>query len=136
MSPAWLKDFKAKTRIILSVGSLDTPVCDQETRRFNKEAAGLKDTHVIVVSMDLPFAQKRWCAAAGLINVTTLSDYRDQEFGKNYGTFVKESHLLSRAVFVVDAHDKLTYVEYVKEVASHPDYAAVLDHLKHHPAKV
>jgi thiol peroxidase len=116
-----------KVTIIAAVPSLDTPVCDMETRRFNEEAGKLgKDVAVLTVSMDLPFAQKRWCGAAGVENVQTLSDYRTGAFGKAYGVLIKELHLLARTVFVVDKQGTIRYVELVKEVASEPNYEAAL----------
>ena len=119
-----------KTRLIISVPSLDTPVCDAETRKFNEEAAKLSGVETLVISVDLPFAQGRFCQTAGIKNVKTLSDHRDVSFGKAYGTLIKELRLLSRAVFVVDANDNVQYVEYVKEVATHPNYDAALNALK------
>ncbi len=128
MKPVTLEDFKGKVKIIASVPSLDTPVCDAETRRFNEEAAKLPgDVQVLTVSMDLPFAAARWCGAAGVNNVTTLSDWRGAQFGQAYGTLIKELHLDTRAVFVVDKNDQLVYVEYVKEVANQPNFDAVLE---------
>jgi thiol peroxidase len=123
-----LADFKGKVKIISAVPSLDTPVCDTETRRFNQEAAALGDDIVVLtVSLDLPFAQKRWCAAAGIDRVRTLSDYMDRSFGLAYGVLVKELMLLSRSVFVVDAADVVRYIQHVPEITTEPDYAAVLD---------
>jgi thiol peroxidase len=116
-----------KIRIISSVPSLDTPVCDTETRRFNQEAANLPgDVLVLTISLDLPFAQKRWCGAAGIDKVTTLSDYRDRSFGRNYGVLIKELLLLTRAIFVVDGEGVIRYIQIVPEVTSEPDYAAVI----------
>jgi thiol peroxidase len=129
LSPVALSSAKGKTRLIISVPSLDTPVCDQETRRFNEEAAK-SGVETWVISMDLPFAQGRFCQTAGIKNVKTLSDHRDASFGKAFGTLIKELRLLSRAVFVVDANDKVQYVEYVKEMTSHPNYDAALSALK------
>jgi thioredoxin-dependent peroxiredoxin len=127
MAPATLDQFKGKVKIITTVPSLDTPVCDAETRRFNLEASNLPgDVQILSVSMDLPFAQARWCGAAGVDKITTLSDWRSASFGTNYGALIKELHLLARAVFVVDKNDNVTYVEYVKEVAEQPNYEAVL----------
>ena len=118
---------KGKVCIITSVPSLDTSVCDLETRRFNVEAGNLGDEVVILaVSMDLPFAQKRWCGAADVKNVQTLSDHRDAAFGKTYGVLIKDLRLLARAVFVVDKQGVVRYVELVKEVASEPNYEAAL----------
>ena len=126
-----LADFKGKTRIISAVPSLDTPVCDTETRRFNQEAAALADDIVVLtVSLDLPFAQNRWCAAAGIDRVTTLSDYRERSFGLAYGVLIKELLLLSRSIFVVDADDTIRYIQHVPEITDEPDYAAVLEAAK------
>ncbi len=130
LSPVTLASSKGKTRLILSVPSLDTPVCDAETRKFNEEAAKLSGTEVLVISMDLPFAQGRFCTTAGIKNVKCLSDHRDGSFGNAYGTLIKELRLLSRAVFIIGADDKVQYVEYVKEVATHPNYDAALNALK------
>ncbi|MBI5624414.1 MAG: thiol peroxidase [Elusimicrobia bacterium] len=116
--------------VLLSVPSLDTPVCDAEARRFNKEAAGLPGVSVVLVSVDLPFAQKRYCGAAGIDKVRVLSDYKDRSFGAAYGVFIKELALLARAVFVVGENGKLTYVQYVKEVAEQPDFDKLLGHLR------
>lgn len=122
-----LSSFRGKVCIISSVPSLDTPVCDMETRRFNEEAGLLgADVAILTISMDLPFAQKRWCGAAGVEKVKTLSDYYDASFGKAYGVLIEELHLLARAVFVVDKQGIIQYVQLVKEVADEPDYEAVL----------
>ena len=111
--------------------SLDTPVCDVETRRFNKEAAALPDTvAVLTISMDLPFAQARWCGAAGIDRVTTLSDYQDRSFAEAYGVLIGELKLLARAIFVVDAADTIRYVQIVPEITTEPDYDAVLAAVK------
>ena len=126
-----LGTYAGKIKVISAVPSLDTPVCDTETRRFNQEAAGLPDNVVVLtISLDLPFAQKRWCGAAGIDRVTTLSDYRDRSFGLAYGVLIKELKLLSRAVFVVDAQDTLRYIQHVPEVTQEPDYAAVISAVK------
>src|SRR5579863_3891933 len=130
LSPVTLASSKGKTRLLVSVPSLDTPVCDAETRRFNEEAAKFAGVETLVISVDLPFAQGRFCQTAGIKNVKTLSDHRDVSFGKAYGTLIKELRLLSRAVFIVDANDTVQYVEYVKEVATHPNYDAALGALK------
>jgi len=123
LSTVSLKDSAGKVRLISVVPSLDTPVCDQQTRRFNQEAGALgPNVAILTVSMDLPFAQKRWCGAAGVERVQTLSDYKTHEFGKAYGVRIKELGLLARSVFVVDKHDRVTYVEIVREVADHPNY--------------
>lgn len=130
LSPATLSASKGKTRLILSVPSLDTPVCDAETRRFNQEAAKLSGVEVLVISVDLPFAQGRFCQTAGIQNLKTLSDHRDVSFGKAFGTLIKELRLLARAVFIVDANDTVQYVEYLKDIASYPNYDAALSALK------
>jgi thiol peroxidase len=126
-----LLTYRGKVRIISSVPSLDTPVCDTETRRFNKEAARLgQDVVILTISMDLPFAQKRWCGAAGVDKVITLSDHRDASFGQAYGVLIKGLRLLARAIFVVDKEGVLRYSQLVKEIADEPDYDAVLQALK------
>lgn len=128
LAPVSLNSSKGKIRIISAVPSLDTPVCDTETRRFNQEAATLPEKVVVLtISLDLPFAQKRWCGAAGIDRVTTLSDYRDRSFGQNYGILIKELLLLSRCIFVIDADDTIRYIQQVTEVTQEPDYAAVLN---------
>ena len=119
--------WKGKVCIITSVPSLDTPVCDTETRRFNKEATAMgADVVVLAVSMDLPFAQERWCGGAGVKNVQTLSDHREAAFGQAYGLLLGDLRLLARAVFVVDKEGIIRYVELVEEVASEPNYEAAL----------
>jgi thiol peroxidase len=126
-----LSSFKNKIKVIASVPSLDTPICDLEIKRFNDEAAGLsKDMAIIFVSMDLPFAQKHFCEINKIKNVKTLSDHYNTVFGLAYGVLIKELRLLSRAVFIADSSDILRHVEYVKEIGSHPDYAAALTALK------
>ncbi len=127
LAPVSLASYLGKVIIISSVPSLDTPVCDLETRRFNQEAAGLgKDVVVLTVSMDLPFAQSRWCGAAGVSHVITLSDHKDASFGQAYGVLIKELRLLARAVFVVDRTGMIRYVELVKEITHEPDYDSAL----------
>ncbi len=127
LNPKSLADYKGKVLIISAVPSLDTPVCDMETRRFNSEASKLSDSvHILTISMDLPFAQKRWCAAAGIENLTTLSDHRDASFGTNWGVLIKELRLLARTVFVVDKDGTVKYVQMVPEVTHEPDYDAAL----------
>jgi thiol peroxidase len=126
-----LASSSGKTRIICAVPSLDTAVCDTETRRFNEEAAQLPPSVVVLtISLDLPFAQKRWCGAAQVDRVTTLSDYQERSFGLAYGVLIKELKLLSRSIFVVDGNDIVTYIQHVPEITSEPDYAAVLDAVK------
>jgi thiol peroxidase len=131
LAPVTLADFKGKIKILSAVPSLDTPVCDTETRRFNKEAAALPDSIVVLtISMDLPFAQARWCGAAGIDRVKTLSDYQERSFADAYGILIKELKLLARAVFVVDATDTIRYVQIVPEITSEPDYDAALNAAK------
>ena len=128
LSTVKLSSFAGKVRIITSVPSLDTSVCDLETRRFNTEAGGLGDEVVVLaVSMDLPFAQARWCGAAGVKNVQTLSDHREAAFGTAYGVLIKDLRLLARAVFVLDKNGVIRYQELVKEVATEPNYEAALE---------
>ena len=126
LKPVSLGDTGHKTRIFSVVPSLDTPVCDAQTKRFNEEAAKLSNVDIYTVSMDLPFAQKRFCNSFALDNVKMLSDHKEGSFGAAYGTLIKELRILSRAIFVVGPDDRLKYVEYVPEVASHPDYEAAL----------
>ena len=121
-----LADTGRNVRIISVVPSLDTPVCDAQTKRFNEEAAKLPSVDIITVSMDLPFAQKRWCGAFGVDKVKMLSDHRDASFGTHYGTLIKELRIESRAIFVLDRNNTVRHVEYVKEVAEHPNYDAAL----------
>jgi thiol peroxidase len=125
-----LSQAKGKVVILSSVPSLDTPVCDTETRRFNEEASKLGDAvEVWTISMDLPFAQKRWCGAAGVSRVKTLSDFRDRAFGQTYGVLIKDGPLAgvdARAVFVVGRDGKVKHVEYVKEITTEPNYEAAL----------
>lgn len=128
LNPVSLNDFKGKVCIVSAVPSLDTPTCDMETRRFNSEAAELSEAIVILtVSTDLPFAQKRWCGAAGIDKVTTLSDHREAAFGKAYGVLIKELRLLARAIFVIDKKGIIQYTQLVKEIAEEPDYGSVLE---------
>jgi thiol peroxidase len=114
-------------RIFSVVPSLDTPVCDAQTKRFNEEAAKMPGVQIYTVSMDLPFAQKRWCGAFGVDKVKMLSDHRSGSFGEHYGTMIKELRIESRAIFVLDKDNTLKHVEYVKEVAEHPNYDAALN---------
>ncbi len=130
MSPVTLASTAGKTRIFLSVPSLDTPVCDTEVKTFSKRAGEVPNTEIIVVSVDLPFAQKRWCGTAGVTNVTTGSDHRDTSFGLAYGVLIKEIRLLARAAFVVNAAGEVTYVELVPEVGEQPKFDAVLQAAK------
>lgn len=126
LSPVTLSSLKGQVLILASVPSLDTPVCDLETRRFNEEAGKLQGVKVLTLSMDLPFAQKRWCGAAGVANVQTLSDHRDASYGQAYGLLIKELRLLARAVIVVDKQGIIRYIQIVPEVTQEPDYTAAL----------
>lgn len=129
MSDVTLAATSGKVRIISTVPSLDTAVCDKETRRFNEEAAKLNNVDILTVSVDLPMAQKRWCGAAGIERVKTLSDHRTAAFGKSYGVLITSGPLtrfLARAIFVVDKNNRLAHVEYVPEIAQEPNYEAAL----------
>jgi len=127
LTPFTLSSLRDKVAVICSVPSLDTPTCDLETRRFNEEAAKLgPDVVIITISMDLPFAQRRWCGAAGVDRVKTYSDHRDAAFGQAYGVLIKELRLLARAVFVVDKAGVVRYVQLVRELAHEPNYDEVL----------
>lgn len=131
LSPVKLADYQNKIKVISVVPSIDTPVCDAQTRKFNEAAASFStDTVVLTISMDLPFAQARWCGAAGIDKVITLSDHKNAAFGLNYGTLISELRLLSRAVFIVDKENIIRYIEYVPEVTSHPDYDKAIQNLK------
>jgi thiol peroxidase len=126
LKPVTLKDTGGQVRIISVVPSLDTPVCDAQTKRFNEEAAKLPGVDILTVSMDLPFAQKRWCGAFGVDKVKMLSDHKDGSFGSNYGTLIKELRIESRAIFVLDRNNTIRHAEYVKEVADFPNYESAL----------
>ncbi|CCO22708.1 thiol peroxidase [Maridesulfovibrio hydrothermalis] len=127
LAPKTLADYAGKVLILSAVPSLDTPVCDMETRRFNNEAANLGDEiKILTLSMDLPFAQARWCGAAGVEAVETLSDYMSSSFGEAYGVLIKELRLLSRAVFVVDKAGVVQYAQYLNEITEEPDYDSAL----------
>ncbi len=131
MQPVTLESYQGKIKIITSVPSLDTPVCNMETRRFNQEADQLPpNVAILTISMDLPFAQARWCAAAGVEKVKTFSDYRDHSFGQAYGVLIKERKLLARAVFVVDDQDVVRYVELVPDITQEPDYDRILNFVR------
>ncbi|KJB88305.1 thioredoxin peroxidase [Paenibacillus sp. E194] len=122
-----LEQFAGKVKLISVIPSIDTGVCDAQTRRFNEEASNLGDkAAIITVSVDLPMAQARWCGAAGVDNVVMLSDYKDNNFGKSYGVLIKELHLDMRSIFVVDADNTIRYVEYVSEMTEHPSYEQAL----------
>lgn len=126
-----LQSTAGKVRILAAVPSLDTEVCDRETRRFNQEAASLsKDIAIEVISTDLPYTQKRWCGAAGVDQVQTLSDHMSAEFGEKYGVLIKERRILRRAVFVVGRDDRLVYAAYMPKLGDEPDYGAVLEAAK------
>ena len=126
LQPVSLAKTGNKTRIFSVVPSLDTPVCDAQTKRFNDEAAKLGSIDIFTISADLPFTQKRWCGAFGIDNVKMLSDHKNASFGSNYGTLIKELRIESRALFVVDKDNVIRHAEYVKEVADHPNYEAAL----------
>jgi len=131
LSPVQLSSYKGKICVISVVPSLDTPVCDMQTRRFNEEAGNLDDkVAILTMSVDLPFAQARWCGAAGVDKVTTLSDHRDVSFGEASGLLIKELRLLARAVLVVDQDGIIRYMQLVKEVTEEPDYNAALEAVK------
>ena len=127
LEPVTLATYGGKIRVFNIVPSLDTPVCDQQTRRFNELASDLgENVTILTVSMDLPFAQARWCGAAGVDRVVPLSDYQERSFGRNYGVLIKELQLLARAVMIVDAGDRLRYIQLVPEVAQLPDFDEAL----------
>jgi len=127
MSPHKLSEYRGKVVILSSVPSLDTPVCDVETRTFNEKLSELgNDVVVLTVSMDLPFAQKRWCGAHGIDRVVTLSDFKDRQFGQHFGLSMVETGLLARAVMVIDKKGTIVYEQIVPEIASEPDYDAAI----------
>lgn len=131
LNPVKLSSFQGKVLVLISVPSLDTPVCDIETRRFNDEAASFgPDVQIITISMDLPFAQKRWCGAAGVEHLKTLSDHRDGAFGQAYGVLIKELRLLARAIFIIDRAGTVQYVQLVREVSNEPNYEEVMQALR------
>jgi thioredoxin-dependent peroxiredoxin len=128
LKPAKLSSFKGKVLVIVSVPSIDTSVCDLETKRFNKEAKKLnKNVQIITISMDLPFAQKRWCEDTSTKDVHLYSDHRDANFGNAYGVLIKELRLLARTVFIIDSKGKIGYIQIVKETTEEPDYDDVLE---------
>ncbi len=129
LKPVKLSDFKGQTVVISVVPSLDTPVCEIQTKKFNQEAAGL-NAKIITISLDLPFAQKRFCDAFSIKNVTVISDYKDHDFGNRYGLLIKELGLLTRAVLVVNSKGKIAHLEIVKEVTQEPNYNAALEKVK------
>jgi len=131
LTPIKLSSYRDKVCVISSVPSLDTPVCDTETRKFNEEAGKLGNKiQILTISMDLPFAQKRWCGAAGISKIQTLSDHRDAQFGLAYGVLIKELRLLARAVFLVDQKGILRYTQLVKEITNEPNYEEIWSELK------
>jgi thioredoxin-dependent peroxiredoxin len=131
LQPVTRDDAKGRVQLIAAVPSIDTPVCDTMTRKFNEEAGRLPDkVAVYTISLDLPFAQKRWCGTAGIEKIQVLSDYQDRTFGLNYGILIRELKLLARAVFVLDQDEKIAYMEIVPEVTAEPDYAAALAAVK------
>jgi thiol peroxidase len=131
MTEVSLSDYAGKVKLISVVPSVDTGTCDAQTRRFNVEADKLGDDVVILtISVDLPFAQSRFCGAAGIDKVVTLSDYKNRSFGQAYGVLIKEIQLDQRAIFIVDANDTVRYVEYLTEMSNHPDYEAALKALR------
>ncbi len=117
-------------RIFSVVPSLDTPVCDAQTKRFEEASGQLSDVRIYTISMDLPFAQKRWCGNYGVKNVSMLSDHKNASFGENYGTLIPDLRIESRAIFVIDGENRIRHVEYVKQVGDHPDYEAALEAVK------
>lgn len=125
-----LHEYDGKLKLISVVPSLDTGTCDAQTRRFNVEAGKLGDKiTVLTISVDLPFAQARWCGAAGIEHVVTLSDYKDTSFGEAYGVLIKEFRLLMRSIFIVDANNIVQYVEYLSEMTEPPDYDKAIEAL-------
>jgi len=130
LKPVKLSDFQGKIKIISVVPSIDTSVCAFQTRRFNVEANNFPEVEILTISVDLPFALNRYCAAEGIDKVATLSDYKDLSFGLNYGFVIEELRLLSRGIIIVDKDDTVRYVEYVSEVTNHPDYDKALEMIK------
>lgn len=130
MSEVSLSDSSGKVRVLSVVTSLDTPVCDLQTQRFEEEAGRFPNVTLYTISMDLPFAQARYCGAHNIKNLQTLSDHRDASFGIAYGVLIKELRLLSRAIFIIDRHDTVRYVEYVREIAEYPHYNKAVEVLK------
>lgn len=130
LSPLSLSELKGKTVIISAMPSIDTPVCELQTIRFNKEAAKLNDVVILTISMDLPFALSRFCGAKDIENAITTSDYKDREFSHNYGLYIKELGLVSRAVIIIDKDGKVAYTEYLKEITEEPNYDLALEAIK------
>lgn len=129
LKPIKFSEIKGK-KILVAVPSIDTSVCDIEVRKFNQEASKLNEVKVFTISMDLPFAQARWCGNAGIKNVITVSDYKDREFSRAYGLYIKELGLISRAVIVVDEDNKVVYTEYLEEITNEPNYEKVIKAIK------
>jgi thiol peroxidase len=128
LKPVKLSSFMGKTVVIVSVPSVDTPVCDLEAKRFNQEAGEFgNDVAILTISMDLPFAQARWCAAAGVENIKLLSDHSKASFGNEFGVLIKELRLLARTIFIVDQNGIVRYIQYVEETTDEPNYSDVLD---------
>lgn len=125
-----LADFEGKKKVLSIVPSVDTGICDAQTRQFNQSLSDMENTVVMTVSCDLPFAQKRWCGASGIENAVLLSDYYDQSFGEAYGVLMEEWHLLARAVIVANEQNEITYIEYLDNVNTHPDYEAAINAVK------
>ena len=130
LKPVTLADTGNGVRIFSVVPSLDTPVCDMQTKRFNEEAAALPNVKIFTISMDLPFAMKRWCGAMGVDNLVMLSDHRTGSFGTAYGCLIEDLRIHARSIFVIDANNVIRHVEYVTEVGNHPDYDAALSAAK------
>lgn len=130
LKPFTLNNAKSKIKVINVVPSIDTPVCDMQVRRFNQEAANLKDVEILSVSVDLPFALGRYCGAQGIDKVITLSDHKDLSFGLAYGFVIEELRVLSRGIVVIDEKNVVRYIEYVKEVSDHPDYEKAIEAIK------
>ncbi len=131
-----LSEFKEKYLVLSVVPSVDTGVCDYQTKMFNQSLSKYEDVKVITISNDLPFAQKRWCAAADMEHVVTLSDHKSLDFAMKYGTLIREHRLQARSVFILDENREIVYLEYVKEVSDHPDYDAVVDFLENKAKKI
>lgn len=130
LSSISLDSLKGKTVVISAMPSIDTPVCEMQTIRFNREASKLEDVVILTVSMDLPFALNRFCGTKGIENAVTTSDYKDREFANSYGLYIKELGLISRAVIIVDRDGKIVYTEYLREITEEPNYEVAMEILK------
>ncbi len=130
LQPVKLSDYKGKVVVLSTVPSLDTQICSIETKHFNDEAKKLDGVEFLTVSMDLPFAQKRWSEEEDVKNIHLASDYKDRSLAESYGVLIKELHLLARTIFAIDKAGKVAYIQYVKETASEPDYDEVLAKVK------